>query len=236
MHKRRQNRPWFTVICCSELLDRTSQPEVLVYSNTEGTNLSLDFYRPQSQRPAPLLVMIHGGSWVSGDNKDFIALDQYLAGRGFAVADVLYRLAPKSRYPAASDDVREAIGYLQHHAESLRIDPRYIVLIGRSAGGQIALNVAYSANDPAIRGVVSFYGPADLTWSWENPGNPLVIDTRGRLTDFLGGSPSEAASNYDSASPVRFVTPRVPPTLLLHGGRDELVALHHSNVLERPTH
>jgi dipeptidyl aminopeptidase/acylaminoacyl peptidase len=49
----------------------------------------LDLYRRNSNKPAPLIVVIHGGSWQSGDNKDFIPMDQYFAGRGFAVADVL---------------------------------------------------------------------------------------------------------------------------------------------------
>lgn len=126
-----------------------------------------------------------------------------------------------------------AIGFLRSHADKLRIDTSRIVLLGRSAGGQIALTVAYAAKDPGIRGVISFYAPTDLYYSWENPGNPLIVDTKSVLTDYLGGSPTEAASSYDAASPIRFVTPASPPTLLLHGGRDELVSPHQSARLEK---
>jgi acetyl esterase/lipase len=209
------------------------QPEILVYENVGGMELSMDFYRAQIPGPAPLLVAIHAGSWQSGDNKDFIPMDQYFAGRGFAVADVLYRLAPRWQFPAAADDVRVAIEFLRRRADSLKIDPNRIVLLGRSAGGQIALTVAYSAKDPGIRGVISFYAPTDLYWSWEHPGSPLVIDTRSVLADYLGGSPSDVPSHYNAASPVRLVTPEIPPTLLLHGERDELVSSYHSGRLNQ---
>jgi acetyl esterase/lipase len=202
--------------------------QVLTYSRIDGVELSLDFYRPDRSKPAPLVVSIHGGSWVSGDNRHFVPMDQYLAGRGFAVADIVYRLAPQWKCPAAHDDTRAAIAYLRDQAGSLGIDPNRMVLLGRSAGGQIALAVAYSMKDPGIRGVISFYAPTDLYWSWENPGNPHVIDTRAVLRDYLGGGPSEVSSNYDAASAVRLVNPSSPPTLLLHGGRDELVSAYQS--------
>src|SRR5262249_11884419 len=79
-----------------------------------------------------------------------------------------------------------------------------------------------------IRGVISFYAPTDLYYSWDNPGNPLVLDTKTILTDYLGGSPTGAPANYNDASPTRLATPGSPPTLLLHGGRDELVSFYQS--------
>jgi acetyl esterase/lipase len=208
-----------------------AQAQSLVYSKVQDIELSLDFYPANATGRAPVIVVIHAGSWQSGDNKDFIPMDRYLAARGYAVADIIYRLAPQWPFPAAPDDVRSAIKFLRERADSLRIDPNRIVLFGRSAGGQIALNVAYSGKDPSIRGVISLYAPTDLYWSWEHPQNPLVIDTRGSLTAYLGGSPSEAPSQYDAASPIRLVTSDTPPTLLMHGGRDELVSSNHSDRL-----
>ncbi|HEY9284564.1 MAG TPA: alpha/beta hydrolase, partial [Pyrinomonadaceae bacterium] len=103
------------------------------------------------------------------------------------------------------------------------------------SGGQLALLAAYTANDPAlrpgscgaretsVRAVVSFYGPTDLTWAYAHPGRPDVIDTRRVLENYLGGSPASAPEVYASASPVEHVGAQSPPTLFLHGGRDQVV-------------
>jgi acetyl esterase/lipase len=207
--------------------------ESFKYSSVEGEDLALDFYHAQGTTPAPLVIAIHGGSWRGGNNQSFIGMDRYLAGRGFAVADIIYRLAPKWTFPAPIEDVRAALVFLQNRAGWLGIDPNQIVLLGRSAGGQIALTAAYTAMNPAIRGVISFYGPTDMHWDWDHPGNPAVIDTPTNLSDYLGGRPSEVPSAYDAASPIRLVTSSAPPTLLLHGGRDELVSAGESARLSK---
>lgn len=204
----------------------------IIYSRIENQVLRLDFYPPaNSLKPAPCIIVIHGGSWRSGDSQQLAPLNSYLAGRGYAVASVNYRLAPRWRFPAANEDVATAFNFLKTHADSLHLDSQRFVLLGRSAGGHLALLAAYTLHDPAIRGVISFYGPTDLHWSYAHPGNPLVIDTHNILHAFLGGSPQEVSAIYDVASPLRFVNSSSPPTLLIHGGRDELVSIRHSERL-----
>jgi len=204
----------------------------LVYSQIDNQELRLDFYQPaNSLKPAPCVIVIHGGSWRSGDSRQLAPLNSYLAGRGYAVASINYRLTPRWRFPAANEDVVAAFKFLKTHADSLHLDPQRFVLLGRSAGGHLALLAGYTLHDPAIRGVISFYGPTDLHWSYAHPGNPLVIDTHDILQAFLGGSPQEISTIYDAASPLRFVNSTTPPTLLIHGGRDELVSIRHSERL-----
>lgn len=196
----------------------------LVYAAPEGEPLRLDLYRSANlSPPAPAVIVIHGGSWQSGDRGQLADLNRYLASRGYVVAAVGYRFAPRWPFPAARDDVRAAVAYLQTHASELGLDPQRMVLLGRSAGGQLALLVAYTTGDPAIRGAIAFYAPADLRYSYEHPGNPLVLDSRGVLTAYLGGSPEQRPEAYAAASPLNFVGAGTPPTLLIHGERDELV-------------
>jgi acetyl esterase/lipase len=178
-----------------------------------------------------VVLVVHGGSWQYGDSRQLPEVNHYLAQRGYAVAAVNYRKAPVDPFPSACADVTAAIDYLKAHAEALNLNSQQFVLLGRSAGGQIALVVAYSTHDPAIRGVVSLYAPTDLVWSWEHPGNPRVIDGRKLLRDYLGGAPHERADAYRAASPLQLAHPLAPPTLLLHGGRDELVWLRQSERL-----
>ncbi|MBM4133820.1 MAG: alpha/beta hydrolase [Nitrospira sp.] len=200
------------------------QHSSLVYAAPAGEPLRLDLYRSANlSSPAPAVIVIHGGSWQSGDRGQLADLNRHLASRGYVVAAVGYRFAPRWPFPAARDDVRAAVSFLQTHASDLGLDPQRIVLLGRSAGGQLALLVAYTAGDPAIRGAIAFYAPADLRYSYEHPGNPLVLDSRGVLTAYLGGSPEERPEAYAAASPLNFVGAGTPPTLLIHGERDELV-------------
>jgi acetyl esterase/lipase len=204
----------------------------MVYSSVAGQELRLDFLPAQnSGEPAPLVVVIHGGSWSGGDSTQLEPLNRYLAAQGYAVAALNYRLVPAYPFPAARDDVRAAIAFLKAQAVELRIDPARIALLGRSAGGQLALLVAYTANDPAIRGVISFYGPTDMVYGYANPTNPRVLDSRAVLEAYLSGTPDSAAEAYAAASPLAFVGPSTPPTLLIHGERDELVRFHQSERL-----
>lgn len=196
----------------------------LVYASVDGQALQLDLYPPPApHNPAPGVIVIHGGAWHSGNNKQFISLNRYLAARGYVVAAINYRLAPRWPFPAAREDVKAALSYLKTNAHPLGLDPQRLVLLGRSAGGQLALLVAYTTQDPAIRGVVSLYAPIDLRWGYAHPASPWIVDTRGILEGYLGGSPDQAPTAYDAASPLHFAGPGSPPTLLIHGGRDELV-------------
>ncbi len=191
--------------------------------------LSLDLYRPfQANEAYPLVIVIHGGSWKSGTRKEFTPLNEYLAARGYAVASIDYRLAPNTAFPGQRQDVNAAIHFLTEHAKDLGVDPSRIVLLGRSAGGQIALWSAYQGSTDVIRGVISVYAPADMEFAYSKPGNPLVINSRQILEDYMGGPPSRFPDGYRRASAVVAAGAASPPTLLIHGLRDELVWPNHA--------
>ncbi|MCH8955561.1 alpha/beta hydrolase [candidate division KSB1 bacterium] len=209
----------------------TIESSTHVYGRTDGKELTLDLYRATSGNPAPGVIVIHGGAWRSGDSKELPDLNSYLAGRGYVVAAVTYRLAPQSRYPAPISDIQAAISFLREHASEFGLDPSRLVLLGRSAGAHLALQTAYTSDEPAIRGVVSLYGPADLYYGYTHPARPLVIDTKKVIAEFLGGNPTELPEIYRTASPIHYVGANTPPTLLIHGGRDELVSPEQSRRL-----
>jgi acetyl esterase/lipase len=214
--------------------------KTLIYTTRE-TPLQLDFYRPAADSASgksdssvalPLVITIHGGSWSGGSPKELPQLNYYLAARGYAVAAVGYRLAPASPFPAATEDVNAAIDYLKSHARSLGIDSTKIVLVGRSAGGQLALQSAYTKNDPSIKGVAALYAPSDQIWGWEHPTNTRVYDSFAVLRNFLHGEPSEIRDAYIAASPINYIGSHTIPTLLLHGSMDPLVSVKQSERLD----
>lgn len=215
------------------------------FASPDGHPLRLDVYRLPDREPptgstfrqlSPAVVVIHGGSWRGGEKSDFESYDRWLAAGGRVVFDVEYRLANSAqRFPAQLADIRCALAWVRNHAAQYDVDPERLALLGRSAGGQLALLTAYSANDPTlrpgscdaqetrVRAVISFYGPTDLAWDYTHPGRPDVIDTPHVLENYLGGSPTSAPQAYASASPIEHVSAQLPPTLFLHGGHDQLV-------------
>ena len=149
----------------------------------------LDFYRaagaaghsPRPHSPRPCVVVIHGGSWVSGNRLDDGTkrwLNDWLARLGYAVASIDYRLSPEFKWPSQRDDLLAAIRFLQSNAATLGIDQNRLVLLGRSAGGQMATAAAYAEVIPGVRGIVDIYGPTDFDLTWEAATRPRSLDHR----------------------------------------------------------
>lgn len=207
--------------------------EERVFATRDGQALTLDIYRPAYVHgPLPGVVVVHGGNWQDGDNREFLSLNSYLASHDFVVAAINYRLAPRWRFPAARDDVFAAMAHLKVHGKEFGLDPARLAILGRGAGGQLALLAAYTAGDPAIRGAISLYGPTDLQFGYEHPSPQRIVDSRSLLETYLGGPPSKAGEAYAAASPINFVTAATPPTLLIHGMRDGVVSPEESARLE----
>ncbi|MBA3470348.1 MAG: alpha/beta hydrolase [Herpetosiphonaceae bacterium] len=205
----------------------------VVYATVAGADLKLDIYRAPDLKAAglhPALVVIHGGSWRTGAKGDVPTFSQALADRGYVVFDVGYRLAPAARFPAAIGDVKCAISYIKTNASTYGIDPNQLVLLGRSAGAQLALVTAYSADSPelpascpagdtSVRAVIGYYAPTRM--DYYNVIKPEL--SPGALDDYLGGPPEAFPDQYRLARPVSGIGASTPPTLLLHGSRDQFV-------------
>jgi len=227
-----RQEPFVVADILASVPSRPIRIEERVFGTLDGEKLTLDVFRPGYEHgPLPGVLVVHGGSWQSGSSREFIQLNQYLAARDFIVFSINYRLAPKWKFPAGRDDVLSAIAYLKVYAKELGFDGARLALLGRSSGGQLALLAAYTANDPSIRGVVSVYGPTDLRYGYEHPAKKDLIDTRGVLESYLGGPPASADEAYFAASPINFVSPQSPPTLLIHGLNDGHVSPEESERL-----
>ncbi|WP_214073619.1 alpha/beta hydrolase [Mucilaginibacter sp. dw_454] len=201
------------------------------YVKYADTSLNLDYYPSQIIGKKPCIIVIHGGSWSSGDSKQLPELNSHLARLGYNVAAIDYRMAPKWQNPAPVEDVQSAVKYLSKHADELNIDTNKFVLLGRSAGAQIALLAAYTLHDKNIKGIIDFYGPADMVWGYSIPSNPLIMDSRAVMRHYLGGPYEKVPQNYFNSSPIEFVDKNSPPTLIIHGHSDVLVAYEHSRRL-----
>lgn len=203
------------------------------YCSYSGKDLALDFYRTAFAGKRPCVIVVHGGSWKSGDSKQLPELNTVLADAGYHVASINYRLAPQYKSPMPVQDVAAAMNYLRQHASELNIDTDNFVLLGRSAGAQIALLAAYTLNETGLKGVIDFYGPADMVWGYAAPARPLVMNSRKVMQDYLGGSYDDVPHNYLASSPLNFVNKSSVPTLIIHGENDVLVSYEHSTRLKK---
>ena len=122
------------------------------------------------------------------------------------------------------DDIRDALSYLRKNAVEMNLDTNRVILLGRSAGAQITLAAAHDDEPlPGLKGQIIFYGPNDMFLAWRVPGPKRMIDSRALLAQYLGGSPADQPERYAQASPLLRAGKNSPPTLMIHGGRDEMV-------------
>ncbi|KUN26868.1 lipase [Streptomyces corchorusii] len=207
----------------------------------------IDFYAPRPGAdsaapgaPAPLVVVLHGGAWRARyDRRHITPFADYLARRGFAVANVEYRRGedpagapddgtrPAGRWPDTFDDVAAALDALPALVrEALpQADPRRTVLTGHSAGGHLALWAA-------ARHVL----PPDAPWRTDGPADLRGVVALAPIADFevaekldvcahaslqLLGGPDAFATRRPYADPVLLLPTGIATTLVQ--GRADLV-------------
>lgn len=195
----------------------------IIFASPDGVDLKLNVYRPLLSGKYPALIIIYGGAWRSGTPDDYEKFSCYMAARGYSAIAIDYRHAPEYKFPSQLEDVETALRYIQDHANELEVDLERVAVIGRSAGGHLASLAAYKQDALPLRAVVNYYGPVDLAKGYYDPPVPDPIDIQTILKNFLGGTPQELSELYQQASPINYLRPNLPPSLLIYAGRDHLV-------------
>lgn len=215
-----------------------------------GRTEKLDLYQPAERPPqtrSPAVVIIHGGGWTGGDKagtREFIT-GTTLARAGYVCVSINYWLKTRGRWPANLHDCKNAVRWLRVNAERLQVDPGRIGVIGGSAGGHLALMVAYTGDDPRfappapypgvsdrVNACVDMYGVANLlTRKQTKPDGTPLEELKGHA--LFPESREQDPAKWRLASPVSHVTPKSPPTLILHGTADNVVDRDQSRELER---
>jgi acetyl esterase/lipase len=175
---------------------------------------------PDGAGPFPVAVAIHGGYWGATYGKWVMRnVARDLVRRGHAVWNVEYRRLGRGQgggWPATFDDTGAAVDHLATLADP-RLDLDDVVLLGHSAGGQLALFAASRADGDArvrVRRVVAQAPLTDMTTS----------EVAHRL---LGGTPDQVPERYAAVNPIQLV-PAPVPVLLVHGADDATVPLARS--------
>ena len=206
----------------------------LEFAKPGGVSLKLDAHIPPGKGPFPTVILVHGGGWTGGHKTaEFIQpLFEPLTKGGFAWFTISYRLAPKYPYPAAVEDVEEAIEYVRRQAKRFKVDKKRIALMGESAGAHL-VNLAGLRNPlrPPLAAVVSFYGPFDMVmFSRKYEGKKIGKNFAGffKLTTL----DAEALATLHEASPLTYARKDGPKFLLIHGTEDEAVPYEQSTYFQ----
>jgi acetyl esterase/lipase len=110
----------------------------LAYAGTKNERQMLDLYAPAQSTNHPIVIWIHGGGWQTGDKKDVGHKPQAFTDKGFLLASVNYRLLPEVKIKQMAEDVAKAIRWVHDHARDFGGDPDTMIVMGHSAGAQLA--------------------------------------------------------------------------------------------------
>lgn len=147
--------------------------QTFTYKGAGDLEIQLDAYSAQSATPAPVIVWLHGGALMMGTRKWMQPVQrQLLHDAGYTQVSIDYRLAPETKLPDITSDVRDAFHWLEREADALNIDAERLGVIGHSAGGYLALMTGCCLG-LRPKAIVSFYGYGDIIGDWYAKPDPF---------------------------------------------------------------
>jgi acetyl esterase/lipase len=195
--------------------------------------LSAVVYRAARADPAPIIVYAHGGGWFQGSATDAAHDMRWFADHGWLVISVDYRLATDAHptWDEAPGDIGCALVWVRANAARLGGDPGRLVMAGDSAGGNLAIDVAYAAAQgraqsscggtvPVPDAVVVQYPVVDPQNAYDN-GFPVEgAEPKMFVTRYLGELTPDRMRAVTSST---YLSPAAPPTLIVEPEQDGLI-------------
>lgn len=216
----------------------------LEYVSKGHERQKLDLYVPASSTKLPLLIHVHGGAWMGGQKGLSPSLAGYLS-KGFAVADINYRLSQHAVWPAQIEDCKAAVRWLRANAAKYNLNPKRFAAMGESAGGHLVAMLGTTSGvkkfdvgenldkSSAVQAVVDHFGPTDLAQiiphrKKDSPFNDPINSPEARL---IGGPLDQKKEQAKSANPITYISKHTPPFFIAHGTNDNMVPCHQSEIL-----
>lgn len=174
-------------------------------------------------RPAaPVLLFIHGGSFVAGDRKEFpyAQIGEAFQREGFLCAVMSYRLLKDSVWPAQPRDVARAVRWLKENAAAYGGDPHRIYIVGHSAGGHLAALISTDSTYLNEEGLSfrDIAGTVSMGAMMSDAGSLASLTAREEealfRTDWFFRIFGTKA-NFVNSLPIRHVNPAMPSLLLI---------------------
>lgn len=232
----------------------------VVYATLPNTfygkrELHLDLFRPEKPGKYPVLLLIHGGGWRSGNKSMDVPMAQQIASKGYVTAAVEHRLSMEALYPAAVYDIKAAVRFLRANARKYNIDPKRIAIGGSSAGGQLAALVGASAGLEKLEGTEGNQGVSSVVQAIIDLDGVLDFNTpdeKGKTEEaakksagalWFGVTFNQNPVKWMEASPIQYVGRNTPPMLFInsalprfHFGRDSVIAILNKHQIYSEVH
>jgi acetyl esterase/lipase len=188
----------------------------IAYGSDPNQFFDLRLPKATGKGPYPLILNIHGGFWRARYNLDHAGhLCNALTARGLATANLEFRRVGNEggAWPGTFADSRDAYHFLVQNAARHNLDAGKIVVMGHSAGGQLALCLA--GHESGIVRAVSLAGVVDLQRAYQlHLSNDAVVE-------FLRGTPRKVPDHYREADPAQLII--AARQWLIHGSSDDVV-------------
>lgn len=217
-------------------MNATGPDETVVFTTVNGQALHAAIYKPNRTKwTAPVMLYIHGGGFMTGSFVETDADLRWFADLGWLVFSVEYRLWTRetATWNQAPEDVACAVAWVQSNAAAYGGEAQQLSLLGDSAGGNLAINLAYGSalgpvnsdcgpvKTPAA--VVVQYPAVDPLAIYEH-GYPVSgFEPRMLVSGYIGGDPYAFPDRVRAVSSYTYLSDTAPPTLILAPENDGLV-------------
>ncbi len=220
----------------------------LIYMKSGGAAFTMDEFRPAKPNGVAVIYLVSGG-WSS----DHAGINPGVAlafnSQGITVFEVVHGAQPRYKIPEIEQQVARSIRFIRSNAAQFGVEPNKIGIFGASSGGHLSLMSGVigdhgnpDANDPVDRAsskpnaIVAWMPPTDMI-NFGSPGRMPFKEQKYLI--FQGAFPVKPDATLEemmpiakALSPIYGITPSFPPTLLMHGDKDDLVPVEQSQKLD----
>jgi triacylglycerol lipase len=172
------------------LLDAADNSNVKVTRNLKygpDKKQGFDLYEPLKAptAPSPIIVFLHGGSFVAGDKAMYANVGYHFAKKGITSIIMTYRLAPEFKWPKGTIDLSLQLKWIRDHKDRLRsADTSKVFLFGHSAGAQHVASYIfeekYQIENDGVKGAILASGSVYDTSILKSDADPQYYDYFGR--------------------------------------------------------
>lgn len=223
-------------------LESSKDYEEVEYKNTNGVPLTLDIFNAKKEvkNGSPVIIYVHGGSWVYGNKEIPDAISPLLDAfreEGYVIISTSYELmSGKENFYKQISDVKDTIRWVHKYKDEYNFNENKIGIIGASSGAHLSLMAAYSNNNDfiddeelkdypsTVKYLIDFFGPTDLnTLDMNNVNWDLE-----QIINSVGEYREDILNKY---SPINYVDKEEPNTLIIHSRKDSIVPYENAEIL-----